>query len=284
MRAREHQPRAVFACVLLAVLLALTDSARASEFWDGAANEPTAHELQLARTMFEFSRAHQLAHGPSASPVPPSLDAYGPRVVVEDGPTLLARITGHRPETNQDSGPPAAEQLLLRGIVAGYARLTRGIACCPCATSVTCSDHVFCNGVETCRDNYCASGPAPCVDGDACTTDECLESFSSCIFNPIPPPAEVGHLDLTLVVPGSWTVELQWTGVSGAANYNVYRGTKRDLGDLSCFIPHTVDTHAQDGGARPSSAYFFLVTAFACGESTLGSGNPGSRPPPPGCP
>ncbi len=284
MRARRRQPLAVSAFALLAGMVAVAGNARGSESWERGAEEPTAHEFQLARSMFEFARAHQLSRGPSASPVPPALDAYGPRVVVEDGPTLLARVTGRRPAgPEQGAALPAAEQLLLRGIAAGYARLTSGFGCCPCATAANCSDHVFCNGAEECLESYCARGPAPCVDGDACTTDECLEGLSSCIFNPIPPPAEVGHLDVALAAPGSAVAELHWTGVSGATNYNVYRGTKLNLADLACFVSHTTDTHAADG-VLPSKAYFYLVTAFACGESTLGSASPGTRPPPPGCP
>lgn len=265
--------------------LVVASDARGSEPWDLASNEPTAHELELARTMFELARAHQLSRGPLASPVPPALDSYGARVLAGDGPALLARITGRRPaQSEQDATRPAVEQLFLQGIAAGYARLTSGIGCCPCATSANCSDQVFCNGAETCQNSICAAGSPPCVDGDACTTDECLESVSTCLFNPVPPPAEVEYLELARAEPGSAVARLRWTDVPGAVDYNVYRGERVDLVDQSCFIPHLPDTRAEDDGGVPNQAYFYLVTAFACGESTLGSANPGTRPPPPGCP
>lgn len=289
MRARQGQQDSAFACAALAGALALglvvASDALGVETWDRLEDQPTAHELQLARTMFELSREYQLSRGPSASPVPPALDSYRPRVGVEDGLTLLARITGRRPtQPEQEASLPSAEQLFIRGIAAGYARLTNGIGCCPCRAALDCSDQVYCNGAETCQNSICAAGSPPCVDGDPCTTDECLESFLTCLFNPVPPPAEVAQLDLSLAQPGSAVARLRWTDVADAIDYNVYRGRKADLGDLACFIPHLPDTGADDDGAVPRPLYLYLVTAFACGESTLGSGNPGPRPPPPGCP
>lgn len=289
MSARSSQRNSAFARAALAAALGLglviASDAHGAEPWDRPEDQPTAHELQLARTMFELSRAYQLSRGPSASPVPPALDSYGPRVVVEDGPTMLARITGRRPTSpEQEATMPSAEQLFIRGIAAGYTRLTNGIGCCPCLTALDCSDQVYCNGAESCQNSICAVGAAPCVDGDPCTTDECLESFLTCLNNPVPPPADVARLDLSLVQPGSAVARLRWTDVAGAIDYNVYRGERVALGDLACFISHLPATGADDDGAVPGPLYVYLVTAFACGESTLGSANPGTRPLPPGCP
>jgi len=103
-------------------------------------------------------------------------------------------------------------------------------------------------------------------------------------LQPDPAPAEVEQLDLSLVSPGSSVAKLRWTETRGADDYNVYRGERLNLADLSCLAPHVAGTHYEDDGGVPNEAYLYLVTAFACGESTLGDGNPDRRPPPPGCP
>jgi hypothetical protein len=42
--------------------------------------------------------------------------------------------------------------------------------------STTCSDGVFCNGLEVCKGSTCSAGSPPVVDdGDACTVDTCVE-------------------------------------------------------------------------------------------------------------
>lgn len=45
---------------------------------------------------------------------------------------------------------------------------------------VTCSDGVFCNGVEQFVNGACAKGKAPCDDGEPCTTDTCDEDTGRC--------------------------------------------------------------------------------------------------------
>jgi hypothetical protein len=45
---------------------------------------------------------------------------------------------------------------------------------------VTCSDGVFCNGVEQFVNGACASGKNPCDDGEPCTTDTCDEDTGRC--------------------------------------------------------------------------------------------------------
>jgi len=276
-----------FACAVLALTLGLADGASladGSSLADDesrAKDQPTAHEIQLARVLFEQTRAYQLSRGTSASLVPPPLDSYGPRVRVEDGLTILARITGKQPAQPE---PLPAETLLQQGIASAFKSLSLGGGCCPCATAPSCDDLLFCNGVEVCQSSICGAGSAPCVDGDRCTTDECFESTSTCIFNAIPPPAEVDQLDVARDTFGSPVATLTWSATAGADDYNVYRGEIADLRDLACLIPHVVDTRRDDDGKLPSGAFYYLVTAFACGESGLGSANPGGRPPPPGCP
>jgi hypothetical protein len=49
---------------------------------------------------------------------------------------------------------------------------------------VTCDDGVFCNGDERYVGGACAAGPAPCDDGEACTTDECDEQRQLCARTP----------------------------------------------------------------------------------------------------
>lgn len=45
---------------------------------------------------------------------------------------------------------------------------------------VTCSDGVFCNGIELFVDGKCTAGTAPCDDGQMCTTDGCDEETGTC--------------------------------------------------------------------------------------------------------
>ncbi len=52
---------------------------------------------------------------------------------------------------------------------------------------VTCSDGVFCNGVERFAGGRCVEGPAPCDDGEECTADECHEETGACSFTPSGP-------------------------------------------------------------------------------------------------
>src|SRR5262245_52616705 len=47
-------------------------------------------------------------------------------------------------------------------------------------TEVTCSDGIFCNGDERYVNGKCVSGPPPCDDGVACTTDTCDEATMHC--------------------------------------------------------------------------------------------------------
>lgn len=53
-----------------------------------------------------------------------------------------------------------------------------------CTSTVECSDHCFCNGVELCQDGVCVAGASPCDDEVECTTDTCDEATRSCELVP----------------------------------------------------------------------------------------------------
>ena len=156
-------------------------------------------------------------------------------------------------------------------------------ACCLCSNPSTCDDGLFCNGAEICQTGFCAPGPPACADANPCTTDLCTETTDTCSFPPVPPPAEVASLNVSRSAPLSPVALLAWSGVSGASAYNVYRSASAPLGGLACFSSGVLGTSTTDA-AVPPSAYYYLVTSRACGESSLGTGSPNGRPAPPGCP
>jgi len=50
-----------------------------------------------------------------------------------------------------------------------------------CGSNADCDDGVFCNGIESCVAQLCASGEPPvCDDGVSCTTDHCDPSLDAC--------------------------------------------------------------------------------------------------------
>ncbi len=195
--------------------------------------------------------------------------------------SLFERMTGRRvPGTVS----PVEDDLLVSVTKRMYETLaeTSG-SCCQCADAAICNDQLFCNGTEICQANFCAPGPAPCDDGFTCSTDTCTENTDTCTHQP-PPPAEVASLNLSRSAPASPVATLAWSSVSGATSYNIFRGALAGLGDLACFTPGVTGTSANDDGAVPASAYYYLVTSVACGQSGLGSGQPNSRRLPPTCP
>ena len=52
-----------------------------------------------------------------------------------------------------------------------------------CLQDADCDDGLFCNGAETCGDNACLAGSAPCQDGEECDedADECV---GGCVRDP----------------------------------------------------------------------------------------------------
>lgn len=253
--------------------------------------QSSSREQALSRILHERARQYQVAlYGAAAVKTLP-LDAFGPIAAPANAVTLLARMSINQRRATERSddlfaslGASTEDKLLNRAIEKTYKNmLSAPISCCLCSSAAECNDNLFCNGVEVCQNSRCGAGPDPCIDGDVCTTDACIENADLCSFQPVAPPAEVAVLNVhrDTVVPT--VAVLQWSSVPGANAYNIYRGEKPNLGDLSCFVGHVVGT-TQNDGAMPPSAFVYLVTALGCGESTLGDGNPGMRPAPPGCP
>jgi hypothetical protein len=179
---------------------------------------------------------------------------------------------------------PTHDQLLQQAIAKTFRQMLGGFGCCPCVTAGSCSDSLFCTGVEICdATSNCAHGPTACNDGNPCTQDLCTENTDTCSF-PTITPAAVAQLNLARSAPLSPVATLAWSGVSGANSYNIYRGTAKNLSNLTCFIRSIPATSQNDDGAIPAGAFYYLVTSMACAESDLGSGNPNPRPPAPGCP
>jgi hypothetical protein len=196
--------------------------------------------------------------------------------------SLFERMTGRRVPGSVN---PVEDDLLVSVTKRIYQELARFPAapCCLCTDAAICNDQVFCNGTEICQANVCAPGPAPCDDGLSCSTDSCTENTDTCTHQP-PPPAEVASLNVSRSAPASPVATLAWSNVSGATSYNVFRGALAGLGDLACFTSGVTATSTNDDGAVPATAYYYLVTSVACGQSGLGSGWPNSRRLPPTCP
>lgn len=90
---------------------------------------------------------------------------------------------------------------------------------------------------------------------------------------------EVRNLVLAHADPSSVAM-LAWSADPFATTYNVYRGARRDLGDLACFRTEIADPAAQDDGAGPAprGVLHYLVTAVNVrAESSLGWNSAGSE-------
>jgi hypothetical protein len=168
-------------------------------------------------------------------------------------------------------------------------------ACSICSSDATCSDGVFCNGIETCNlaTSRCQAPAGPsCDDQNACTTDTCNEAAQSCQHTPFPAPGEVPQtMQATSPTPGSIT--LQWSTVSGASEYNSYRGTIPAGGMGSSGTPYNhaclESADAAGDGATQSSdpgvpalgtaRYYLADGENACGEGPLGNASSGAARP-----
>jgi hypothetical protein len=258
------------ACALAAGLCGLSTLAATAEESDAS------RELALRRFQFEQMLAFQRARGVKVvanSPYDPM-----PQLRLPDAKAQFEKNGGKLVPTL-----PTNDELLQQAITKTYRQMLAGNSCCPCANSGTCSDGLFCTGVEVCVGNNCAYGAPACNDGNPCTIDSCTENTDSCSFTPVPPPAEVAQLNVNRAAPLSTVASLSWSGVIGANSYNIYRGASRSLGDLSCFQGGVISTSLNDDGVRPANAFYYLVSSVACGVSSLGDGNP-ARPAPPACP
>jgi hypothetical protein len=265
---------AVAACALAAALGGWSISMATDQ------QAPEARERELGRFMLEQLRVYQKARGGTYGPALPDADRF--RVQVFDGKTLIGRARG---TATKQPALSTADRMLQQSIVRTYQNmLVPSISCCNCTTSSTCNDGLFCNGAEICSSGTCATGTTSCVDGNPCTNDSCNEITDTCVYSPVPPPAEVAQLNLGRAAPASPVATLAWSAVTGASTYNIYRAAFSNLGGLSCFQTGITGTTQNDDGALPAGAFYYLVSSLACGESGLGPGNPNSRPPAPGCP
>ena len=227
------------------------------------------------RIMLEQFRQFQLARqAQGGAYVPKALDSRG--LPLQQRPVTKAPVLLQLPTVDSQF-----ESLVKRT----YQQLLLAPStCCICSTGANCTDNLFCNGTETCQSGHCIAGTPPCVDGDPCTTDVCTENTDTCSHAAVPPPAAVATLTLGRSAPASPVATLAWSSVSGASAYNIYRGAVAGLSDLACFATGNASTSRNDDGAVPVHAFFYLVTATACGESGLGPGQPNPRRSPPGCP
>jgi len=92
------------------------------------------------------------------------------------------------------------------------------------------------------------------------------------------PPEQVAGLTLSPISSGSPVAQLAWDAVPFAAVYHLYRGTRSDLADLTCFLPGIAATGTPDDGAVPAvgTGLFYITTAVNCSEeSTLGQSTSG---------
>jgi hypothetical protein len=263
---------------------------------DARADEPPAdagRELRLALALHRRTAA-TVAAPPEAGVAPTLPTVPAPAVAGTSSATsdealaqsALQRMSEHllRREGGQALAlpvTPAFESLFESSLDRVYADLIGPpLDCCNCVTAASCDDSLFCNGVEFCSTGICTTGVPPCVDGDACTSDQCTEGLDLCAFAPVPPPAEVASLSLDRPVPASTVASLNWSAVSGASSYHVYRGEEADLADLACFASGVPSTAADDDGSVAAGGlYVFLVAAEGCGESSLGDSSFGPRPP-----
>ncbi len=143
---------------------------------------------------------------------------------------------------------------------------------CECFCNADCSDGVFCNGAEVCSGGRCFAGSPPtCNDADACTTDTCDGGTDTCVHSPVDPPQEVTNLSLNHPDPALTQSVLTWDTLPGAARYNIYRAMVPELTDLSCFATVPVPPGSDADPLSPGQLKLYLVTAVACGESTLGT-------------
>jgi hypothetical protein len=166
-------------------------------------------------------------------------------------------------------------------------------ACAICSTDATCSDGLFCDGLETCNlaTSRCqAPESPPCNDNDSCTADSCDEPGDTCLNAPFLPP---GPLQETLQATHdgmTGITTLVWSSMVGAEHYNTYRGSIPAGGmgsapsgpyDHACLEGADTAgdgaTLSSDAGVPPpgTARYFLINGENGCGEGSLGSSSAG---------
>ncbi len=84
----------------------------------------------------------------------------------------------------------------LAPLAALTALLLWSTGCDECSQDGDCSDGIYCNGDEICRNGICAAGAAIVCDDDlGCTRDECDEELGGCRFVPEDRDGD-GHYDI----------------------------------------------------------------------------------------
>jgi hypothetical protein len=156
-----------------------------------------------------------------------------------------------------------------------------------------CDDANACNGVETCDTvNGCVAGPPlSCDDANACNGVETCDTVNGCVAGtPLPPPAEVGGLD----VSGASPTTVSWTSQGAGVVYDLAAGDLSDLaqdlgvGGAFCLADDQTGPSFVDSGPAPSpgGGYYYIIRAQdACGSGTYGFTSAGQeRLPAAACP
>lgn len=246
--------------------------------------EYRAGRLSGAEFAYQRLRTHlrlqpgMVGGGPSSTPGHPSLALWSRLNKTDANRAVVEALEIHFAPLPSADAPPdglafslaVVEDQLAAGGFVGTA--------CQCFCDAECDDAVFCNGAEICSSGACFAGSPPsCNDGNPCTTDACDPGLNGCLHDPVPPPGEIANLQVTHPNPALPTSELTWDPQAGTTRYNIYRAMTFDLADLACFamVPMPGGT---DGDPLPAGQVkYYLTTAVACGESTLGFRSSGAE-------
>jgi len=152
------------------------------------------------------------------------------------------------------------------------------------ANGTSCSDGVYCNGVEACQSGTCTSGQKVlCDDGDACTSDKCNESKKACDYIAVTPSGTEGTpggstcldgqdndcdgyvdlLDLDCVECGN---DLDCKGSNSCVNYACNSSKVCVSSNKTDGITCSDDTYC-DGAETCQSGSCTAGTAISCNDS-----------------
>ena len=103
-------------------------------------------------------------------------------------PSVKPMVIGKTPENGADyfKGKIDEVRIYNRALTEPEVNgLWTGVIIPQCSQNSDCDDALFCNGAETCTNNYCQSGtPIVCNDSISCTADSCNEETDNCSFTP----------------------------------------------------------------------------------------------------
>jgi len=124
----------------------------------------------------------------------------------------------------------------------------------PYADNTSCSDNLYCNGIEKCQSGVCVAGQKVfCDDNDPCTVDTCDETQKKCTFTLTPRPGLEGP-------PGN-------ANCSDALDNDCDRLI--DLADPDC---RGCDNDLQCKGSDPCKNYYCNPPTKMCGETVKSEG------------